>query len=104
MSATTRSDEEPTPGERMDAAEKDVLYTLIQDPFPWTVAELEREMGRGGGATTAADAVSALDRAGLVHRFIVRRPSAEGVAEKTEVVVIPTRAARRSDELHEGAI
>jgi hypothetical protein len=39
-----------------------------------------------------------------VHRFIMRRPSAEGVAEKTEVVVIPTRAARRSDELHEGAI
>jgi hypothetical protein len=91
-------------GARMDAAEKDVLYTLIQDPFPWTIAELEREMGSMGGATTAADAVNALDRAGLVHRFIVRRPGSDKVAEKTEEFVIPTRAARRSDELHEGSI
>jgi hypothetical protein len=86
MSATGGS-EGQTPGERMDRRERTVLYLLIQDPFPWTIEELGREVGDQGGMS---DAVAALVSTGLVHR------SGE--------FVIPTRSARRSDELYEGAI
>ncbi len=86
MSATTGSDEQ-TPGERMDHRERMVLYMLHHDPVPWTVEELGRELGDQGHTSNA---VAALAAAGLVHRF--------------GEFVIPTRTARRSDELYEGAI
>lgn len=63
------SHDEQTPGERLDQREKHVLLALIQDPFPWTVAELVRDMGKEGRWTD--DAVAALDAAALVHRFVV---------------------------------
>jgi hypothetical protein len=75
------------PGERLDADERAVLLLLFEDRSPWTLDELGRELcGRGD----AADAVSALARAGLVHRL--------------DDFVFPTRAARRSDELYDGAL
>lgn len=85
MSAMVSS-EEQTPGERMDRRERTVLHLLIQDPFPWMIEELGRELG---DETSTSDAVAALAGAGLVHRF--------------GEFVIPTRSARRSDELYEGA-
>lgn len=85
MSAMVSSDEQ-TPGERMDRRERTVLHLLIQDPFPWTIEELGRELG---DRASTSDAVATLAGAGLVHRF--------------GEFVIPTRSARRSDELHEGA-
>jgi len=85
MSAMADS-EGQTPGESMDRRERTVLYLLIQDPFPWTVEELGREVGDLRGTS---DAVAALVSTGHVHRF--------------GEFVIPTRSARRSDELYEGA-
>lgn len=96
------SHDEQTPGERMDQREKHVLLALTQDPFPWTVAELARDMGKEGRWTE--DAVDALDAAGLVHRFVVLRPSREDQREERVEVVIPTRAARRLDELQGGLL
>ena len=91
------SHDEQTPGERLDQYERHVLLALTQDPFPWTVAELTRDMGKEGRWTE--DAVAALDAAGLVHRFVVLRPAREDQQDELVEVVIPTRAARRLDEL-----
>lgn len=96
------SHDEQTPGERLDQHERHVLLALIQDPFPWTVAELARDMGKEGRWTE--DAVAALDAAGLVHRFVVLRPAGENQREGRVEVVIPTRAARRLDELQGGPL
>jgi hypothetical protein len=96
------SQDDETPGDRLDQRERHVLYAVIHDPFPWTVAELRRDMGTEG--RFAEDAISALDAAGLVHRFLVHRPVGEHQAEETETVVSPTRAARRLDELQGGPI
>jgi hypothetical protein len=91
-----------TPIERMDRREQHVLLALIHDPFPWTVAELARDMGKEGRWTE--DAVAALDAAGLVHRFVVLRPTREDQKEQRTEIVIPTRAARRLDELQGGPL
>lgn len=91
------SHDEQTPDERLDRHERHVLLALLQDPFPWTVAELARDMGKEGGWTE--DAVAALDAAELVNRFVVLRPAREDQPEERVEVVIPTRAARRLDEL-----
>jgi hypothetical protein len=97
------SHDEQTPDERMDQHERHVLLALMQDPFPWTVAELARDMGKEGRWTE--DAVAALDAAGLVHRFVVLRPAGEDQRGEERVeVVIPTRAARRLDELQGGPL
>jgi predicted transcriptional regulator len=73
------SHDEQTPDERLDQHERHVLLALLQDPFPWTVAELARDMGKEGRWTE--DAVAALDAAGLVHRFVVLRPVGEDQRE-----------------------
>jgi hypothetical protein len=96
------SHDEQATGERLDQHERHVLLALIQDPFPWTVAELARDMGKEG--RWAEDAVAALDAAGLVHRFVVLRPVGEDQREERVEVVIPTRAARRLDELQGGPL
>jgi predicted transcriptional regulator len=75
------------PGERLDTNERAVLLLLFDDRAPWTLDELGRELNDRGDA---ADAVSSLTRAGLVHRL--------------DDFVFPTRAARRSDELYDGAL
>jgi hypothetical protein len=87
MGATSSTRDEETPGERMDRREKTVLAMLFQDPFPWTVEEIGRELD---SQKHAVDSVASLAGAGLVHRL--------------GEFVFPTRAARRSDELHEGAL
>jgi hypothetical protein len=69
----------------LDMSEKEVLSLLLSDPYLWTIEELAREFGKG-----AETSVGALAGAGLVHRL--------------GDFVFTTRAARRSDELHEGAI
>jgi hypothetical protein len=100
---SARRDEDETdgermdPGERMDNTEREVLFLLYRDPFPWTVEELGRELGDLGNAS---DAVTSLAAAGLLHRFpaVARR---DGAGPE---FVIPTRAARRSDELHEHSL
>jgi hypothetical protein len=89
MSATDRNPD-MEPGERMDNSQKTVLLMLFEDRVPWTLDELGRELKNQLDAADAADAVSALTGAGLVHRL--------------GDFVIPTRAARRSDELYEGAL
>jgi hypothetical protein len=94
--------DEQAPGERMDERERHVLLALTEDPFPWTVAELARDMGKEGRWTE--DAVAALDAAGLVHRFVVLRPAREDQREERVAMVIPTRAARRLDELQGGPL
>jgi hypothetical protein len=87
MSATDRNPDPMEPGERMDNSQKTVLLMLFDDRVPWTLDELGSELK---SQLDAADAVSALAGAGLVHRL--------------GDFVIPTRAARRSDELYEGAL
>lgn len=96
------SHDEQTPGEQLDQHQRHVLLALIQDPFPWTVAELARDMDKEGRWTE--DAVAALDAAGLVHRFVVLRPAREDQREERIEVVIPTRSARRLDELQGGPL
>jgi predicted transcriptional regulator len=71
MSQDSHADDE-RPGDRLDQRERRVLFALIHDPFPWTVAELQRDMGTEG--RFASDAITALDAAGLVHRLLVHRP------------------------------
>ncbi len=99
---SARRDEDEThgertdPGERMDNTEREVLFLLYRDPFPWTVEELGRELGDLGNAS---DAVTSLAAAGLLHRF----PAAARGDAGSEFV-IPTRAARRSDELHDHSL
>ena len=85
--STTASDNDDDRAEvhPIDRREKEVLYLLFQDPHPWTLDELTREVGK-----EAETSVGALVGAGLLHRL--------------GDFVMPTRAARRSDELHEGAI
>jgi hypothetical protein len=87
MSATDRNPHDMEPGERMDNSQRTVLLSLFDDHVPWTLDDLGRELKC---RLDAADAVSALAGAGLVHRL--------------GDFVIPTRAARRSDELYEGAL
>jgi hypothetical protein len=87
MSATGSIPSDQTPGDRMDGSERMVLLVLFRDPFPWTVEELGRELRDQG---EAIDAIGRLASAGLVHRL--------------GDFVFPTRAARRSDELYEGAL
>jgi hypothetical protein len=96
------SHDEQTPGERSDQRERHVLLALAEDPFPWTVEELARDMGKEGRWTE--DAVAGLDAAGLVHRFVVLRPAREDQREERVEVVIPTRAARRLGELQGGTV
>lgn len=87
-----------TPGEKMDQREKGILNSLLTDPSLWTVGELVRDAGHHG--TEVTDAIFALESAGLVHRFVVSRIQ----GQEPEEVVIPTRAARRSDELYEESL
>ncbi|HEV7564403.1 MAG TPA: hypothetical protein VGO31_00400 [Microbacteriaceae bacterium] len=86
MSASDRKPD-MDPGERMDNSQRTVLLLLFDNRVPWTLDELGRELK---DHLEAVDAVSALAGAGLMHRL--------------EDFVIPTRAARRSDELYEGAL
>jgi hypothetical protein len=58
----------------------------------------------GKEARWTKDAVAALDAAGLVHRFVVLRPAREDQPGERVEVVIPTRAARRLDELQGGPL
>jgi hypothetical protein len=75
------------PVNRFDADEKAVLILLLEDRYPWKVEELTRELNH---PTDALDAIASLAGDGLVHRL--------------GDFVFPTRAARRSDELYEGAL
>jgi hypothetical protein len=87
MSATGTVSGEQTPAERMDGNEKVVLILLLDDRLPWTLDELGRKLK---DRVDAADAIATLSGDGLVHRL--------------GDFVFPTRAARRSDELYDGAL
>jgi predicted transcriptional regulator len=87
MTDTSRVSDDDTPAERLDGNERAVLLLLFEDRSPWTLDELGRELRC---RSDAADATSALVRAGLVHR--------------AGEFIFPTRAARRSDELYGGAL
>jgi predicted transcriptional regulator len=56
----------PSPGERMDRADKDLLSTLSSDEShrPWSVDELARQLGEDPTA-----ALARLSREGLIHRL-----------------------------------
>lgn len=85
MSAVER--DEMTGADRLDQRQRTVLMLLFSDPSPWTVQELGRELN---GEQLAEDAVRELAGAGLVHRLVGD-------------FIVPTRAARRADDLYEGA-
>jgi hypothetical protein len=87
MSATGSISPGNAPARQTDADEKAVLILLFEDRYPWKVEELTRELNR---PTDAVDAIASLAGDGLVHRL--------------GDFVFPTRAARRSDELYEGAL
>ncbi len=87
MDATRSTCDKEAPGEHADRRERVVLALLFGDPFPWTVEEIGRELDN---PKYAVDCIASLTGDGLVHRF--------------GEFVFPTRAARRSDELHEGAL
>ncbi len=87
MDATGNASDEETPSESDRRGDKAVLANLFQDPFPWMIEEIGRELG---DQDDAVDSVARLAADGLVHRF--------------GEFVFPTRAARRSDDLHEGAL
>ena len=87
MSETCSFTGDEAPGKRLDTNERAVLLLLFDDRAPWTLDELGRELNDRGDAVNA---VSSLTRAGLVHRL--------------GDFVFPTRAARRSDELYDGAL
>jgi hypothetical protein len=71
--------------------ERVVLMVLLGDEHPWTRAELEREVaGTKGKPGDVSTAINSLYTAGLVHL------SGE--------LVIPTRPARRMEELNPGCI
>jgi predicted transcriptional regulator len=85
--STTASDDDLPEVHPLDQRERTVLYLLLHEPVPWSVDEIGVTLG---DRTDAADAVGGLASAGLVHRL--------------GDFVFPTHAARRSDELHEGAL
>jgi hypothetical protein len=87
MSATGTISGEQTPAECMDRNEKVVLILLLDDRLPWTLDELGRKLK---DHVDAADAIATLSGDGLVHRL--------------GEFIFPTRAARRSDELYDGAL
>jgi hypothetical protein len=66
----------------LDEAERAVLHMLLDSevPGPWSVHEIEVEMG---SRVRAADAIAGLRRAGLVHRceefVFATRPAARCV-------------------------
>jgi len=68
---------------REDALDDELLRLLFNSPYPWTVAELARELGDDG----AEDGLRRLAGAGLVHR--------------SGDFAFPSRAARRARELYE---
>jgi hypothetical protein len=84
MSATGSISPGNAPARQIDADEKAVLILLFEDRYPWKVEELTRELNH------PTDAIALLAGDGLVHRL--------------GDFVFPTRAARRSDELYEGAL
>lgn len=86
MSAIDHAEE--TTADRLDRRQRTVLMLLFSDPSPWTVQELGCELGE---ERLAVDAVRELVGAGLVHRLVGE-------------FVIPTRAARRADDLYEGSL
>jgi hypothetical protein len=70
--------------------EKRALTLLLEDGFPWSFAELARELGDPADDGVAVDAITALACAGLIHRI--------------GDFVFPSHAARRADELYGGAL
>jgi hypothetical protein len=79
--------DEPTQGDpdrEVDRTESVVMMLLLQTghPWPWSVYELERELGRD---LATADAVLGLEAAGLLNRI--------------GQFVFPTRSAARFEEL-----
>lgn len=76
--------DERTPAVDDDRADAAILDLLLHDEHqhPWADTEVARDVG---DQLTAADALSRLERAGLVHR--------------RDGFVFPTRAARRAAQL-----
>jgi hypothetical protein len=59
-------DESPTPAERWDVMERDVLYLLTGDDLPiWSVEDIGRNIE---SPNNAVDAVRNLHCAGLLHQ------------------------------------
>lgn len=75
----------PEPNVAVDERDRDrnVLNLMLDDPWPWGLDEIARELR---SELEARDAVTRLADAGLLHRL-------DGG------FVFPTRTARRADEL-----
>lgn len=86
MSESEHIHHEESPCERVAADDNLVLSVVLSEPFPWTVAELGRELDEE--AKYIDDCVAHLVAAGLLHRL--------------GEFVFPTRAARRAVELQVG--
>ncbi len=77
-------DENPTPAERWDATERDVLYLLTGDDLPiWSVEDIGRSIEHPG---STEDVVRTLRSDGLVY-------------QTTDGYVFATRAAFRLVEM-----
>lgn len=82
----------PDEGSKAQLSEKQidsvVLDYMLCDPsWPWSLSEIARELG---SEQDAEDAISRLQRAGLLHRL--------------GDFVFPTRTARRAAELQLGTV
>jgi hypothetical protein len=55
-----------SPAEDDDRIDGAILGLLIDSPVPWSVLEVEREIG---DEIATADGLARLARAGLIHRF-----------------------------------
>jgi chromosome segregation ATPase len=90
--------------ERENNLDKVVLHAVCDEPFPWTVEELEREhQNRDVG-----DSVRRLAEAGLVYRVRVEIGGRLGQGRGVEPplhqeFVLPTRAGRKADEIEAGS-
>lgn len=74
----------PEPNEVDDRdRDRNVLNLMLDDPWPWSLDEIARELR---STIAAQDAVTRLADAGLLHRL-------------DSGFVFPTRSARRADEL-----
>jgi hypothetical protein len=90
MSETASLPDEQTAADLGIRTEKRALTLLLEDRLPWSLAELTRELGDPTDDRDAADAITALASAGLIHR----------IGE----FAFPSHAARRADELYGGAL
>lgn len=67
-------------------SDRTVMHTLLDDHWPWSVAELIRDRGNDDEESAVIDSINRLHRTGLIHRT-------------QDDLVFPTRAAIYSEQI-----